>query len=297
MALKDMRLNSERFSGGDKQLQEISLSSDTNILSVDLEQWQGISCRTEALYLLELFRDKKVKATFFVLSSVVEQDPDVVELIAREGHEIASHGGNHRQLFTMTPAEFRDDLKRSIDLLQKIVGKPILGYRAPHFSILEKSFWALDILIERGVRYDSSIFPIAGRRYGVPDFPRGAVRIQRGSKSIIEVPLSTIRRQGKNWPVSGGGYFRLLPYSIMNRVVRKINQEGLPFVIYCHPYEFGQERLRCVRDAAALGWWKTRKKEIQFNMFRKSMRSKFSKLLEEFRFCSFREALSNEIRR
>ncbi len=276
--------------------QEITLSPNTNILSVDLELWQGTSCRAEAQYLLELFRNKKVKATFFVLNAVTKKEPDVVKQIASEGHEIASHGCNHMQLFKMTPEEFRDDLKRSIEQLAEIVDKPIIGYRAPHFSILEKSYWALDILIEQGIKYDSSIFPIAGRRYGVPNFPRGAIRIQRGCNSIIEVPLSTIRRLGKNWPVSGGGYFRLLPFHMIRRAVKEINLEGLSFVAYCHPYEFSQRRLRCIRDAAILGYWKTKKKEIKTNMFRKSMRGKLSKLLDEFRFCSFQEALSNEIK-
>ena len=270
-----MSLNPIQFPDPNVPLQEISLGPDINILSVDIERWQGLSCRAEVLYLLDLFKSKNAKATFFVLSLLAEQDPNLVKQIARQGHEIASHGSNHQLLFSMTPREFRDDLKKSIDLLKKIVDKPILGYRAPHFSITEKSCWAFDIMIELGIKYDSSIFPFAGRRYGVPDFSRSAIRIQRGGNSIIEVPLSTIRRWGKNWPVSGGGYFRLLPYG--------------------HPYEFGQKRLRCVRDAASLGWWKTKKIEIQFNMFRKSMRGKLTKLLDEFHFCSFREALSNEI--
>jgi polysaccharide deacetylase family protein (PEP-CTERM system associated) len=294
--MNDMGLNVGAGCGFGKQLQEIPLSGATNLLSVDLENWQGTSCRDEALYLLELFRKRNTKATFFVHSGVAEEDSDLLRQIDVEGHEIASHGCRHRSLFDMTVEEFRADVEKSITLLSEVVDKPVLGYRAPIFSIAEENYWALDILVELGIKYDSSIFPIAGARYGVPDFPRGPVQIQRSGGSIIEVPLSTVRWLGRNWPVSGGGYFRLLPYSFISRAVEVVNQDGFPFVVYCHPYEFCQETLRCTRDASSLGWWKTRKKEIKTNMFRKSMRSKLSRLLERFRFCSFAEALDNEIR-
>ena len=290
-----MDINAGQERGLEEQLHKVPLSHTTNILSVDLESWQDTSCRDEALFLLELFEKKNTKATFFVHSGVAEREPDLLRQIDAEGHEIASHGCRHQPLFEMTPEEFRADTKKSLILLTGVIDKPILGYRAPIFSIVEKSYWALDVLAELGIKYDSSVFPIAGARYGVPQFPRGAVRLQCGDNSIIEVPLSTVRWLGKNWPVSGGGYFRLLPYPIITRAIQSVNRDGFPFVVYCHPYEFCQETLRCWRDASALGWWRTRKKEVKTNMFRKSMRSKLSRLLDKFHFHSFREALSDEI--
>ena len=189
--------------------------------------------------------------------------------------------------------KFRDEMIKSITLLTSIVGKPILGFRAPIFSIVEKTYWALDVLMEVGIKYDSSIFPISGIRYGVPDFPRGAVQIKRGNSSIIEVPLSTVRGFGKNWPVSGGGYFRLLPYPLISLAAKVVNRDGFPFVVYCHPYEFHKERLRYSNKIFSSNWLKTRKREMKTNLFRKTIRNKLSKLLDEFPFCSFREALTN----
>jgi len=278
------------------KIQEIPLSHTTNILSVDLEDWHEIPCRDEALFLLELFKKKNAKATFFVHSPVAEKDPDLIREIDAQGHEVASHGWSHRPLTTVTADKFRDEMKKSITLLTSIVGKPILGFRAPIFSIVEKTFWALDVLMEVGIKYDSSIFPIRGARYGVPEFPRGSVRIQRGNNSIIEVPLSTVRGLGKNWPVSGGGHFRLLPYPLISLAVKAVNRDGFPFVVYCHPYEFHKERLRYSNKILSSNWLKTRKREMKTNMFRKSMGRKLSKLLDEFRFNCFKEVLHNEIR-
>jgi len=279
-----------------QQYCRIELNHAANILSVDLEPWPGSLCCEEVLYLLELFKEKNATATFFVLGSVAQAEPDLLKRIDAEGHEIASHGWQHLQLFKMAPEQFRDDMLRSINLLNKIVGKPVLGFRAPHFSILEKNYWALDVLAEVGIKYDSSIFPIKGPRYGVPDFPRGPVRIDCPAGPIIEVPLSTVRLLGANRPVSGGGYFRLMPYSIIERAVRKVNSDGLRFVVYCHPYEFRQEKLRCSEGFESLNWLMSKKMEIKFNMFIKSMSRKLSNLLDAYTFQSFREVLFDELR-
>ena len=291
-----MRTNYPGKSCAEYQLQPISLTNATNVLSVDLEPWPGSSCRDELLYLLELFRNKNVRATFFVLGSVAQTEPDLLKRIDAEGHEIASHGWQHVQLFKITPEQFRVDMDKSISLLYQIVGKPVLGFRAPHFSIMEESFWALDVLVELGIRYDSSIFPIRGPRYGMPDFPPGPVRINCEGGSIIEVPLSTVRMFGKNWPVAGGGYFRLLPYPIINCAVKTVNSNGLPFVVYCHPYEFRAERLRCSQGFESLNWFQSKKTQLKFNIFRTTMRGKLSRLLDMYPFKSFREVLSDELR-
>jgi polysaccharide deacetylase family protein (PEP-CTERM system associated) len=276
-------------------VEPLQLESIPNMLSVDLEDWHGASCVPETNYLLELFSQARAKATFFVLRAVAEREPELIRRIDYEGHEVASHGGTHEQLFKKTPQIFFEELGQATDILSGITGKKVLGYRAPHFSIFEGTYWALDVLAELGIKYDSSIFPFAGPRYGVPDFPRYPVHIRLERGSIIEVPLSTVHHFRRNWPVSGGGYFRLLPYTLIRRAIREVNREHIPFVVYCHPYEFSASRLSYRDKVKELGWLKAKMKEIKFNLFRKSMRRKLSQSLEEFRFCSFREALGNEI--
>ena len=274
----------------------VSLSPDVNLLSVDLEPWPGGGYREEALFLLDLFRERKAKATFFVLSCVAEEDPDLVRQIDREGHEVASHGYSHRPIHTMTKETFAEEMRRAVDLLSEVVGKPVLGFRAPIFSIVPRSWWALKTLLDVGIQYDSSIFPMRGPRYGIPSFPRHAVRVPLGDRSIIEVPLSTVRKCGINLPVAGGGYFRLLPYPLIRHAFRTVNAEGFPFVVYCHPYEFHQRPLRLPHRFEGCGYWKRRLLETKQNLFRWTMRAKLASLLDQFRFSSFREALGNEIR-
>ncbi len=276
-------------------LEPIKLDTSTNILSVDVEDWPGMSCRTEVVYLLDLFKKHGAKATFFVLGLVAEKDPGLIREIVQQGHEVASHGGTHEQLFKKTPELFHEEMSRSLEMLRDITGRAVLGYRAPHFSVFEGTYWALDVLIKLGIKYDSSIFPIAGRRYGVPAFPRGAVKITRGRGTIIEVPLSTVRRFGRNLPVSGGGYFRPLPSRIIRRAVCAVNRDGFPFVVYCHPYEFAFHRLQCRPHLWHTSRLKSKLIEIRFNLFRKSILKKLSNLLGEFHFCPFAEALKNEI--
>lgn len=273
----------------------IALSPHVNLLSVDLEPWGGRFCREDALFLLDLFRQKRATATFFVLASIAEQDPDLIRRIDAEGHEVASHGRTHRPLDDVSPGAFRQDTEAAVGLLADLLGKPVLGFRAPLFSIRPSTGWALDVLLDLGIQYDSSIFPFRGRRYGYPGFPRRAVRIPLGDRSIVEVPLSTVRRFGMSLPVSGGGYFRLLPYAFIRRAVQAVNAEGRPFVVYCHPYEFGPRPLRCPRGYEGLGYWGRRRLETKANLFRFTLRPKLARLLDRFRFCSFREALSDEI--
>ena len=277
------------------KLEQLKVGPTSNMLSVDTEDWFDTSCVSEVHYLLELFGKARAKATFFVLRSVAQREPELIKRIDREGHEVASHGGTHEPLFRKTPETFLEEMKQATNILSDITGKHILGYRAPHFSIFEGTFWALDVLAESGIRYDSSIFPFAGPRYGVPDFPRSPVRIHLNKGSIIEVPLSTVHHFRRNWPVSGGGYFRLLPNAMIHHAVQEINRESIPFVVYCHPYEFSRARLSGRGWIREFGPLKAKIKEIKFNLFRKSMRNKLTRLLEEFRFCSFKEALKNDI--
>jgi polysaccharide deacetylase family protein (PEP-CTERM system associated) len=211
-------------------------------------QWAAMESRVVANTerLLRLFEDAGIRGTFFVLGCVAERAPGLVRTIAMHGHEVASHGYAHRLVYDLTPATFRDDVRRSKALLESECGTEVLGYRAPSYSITPRSLWALDILIEEGFRYDTSIFPIHHDRYGIPLSPRHAYRLNRQSGVVIEAPASTARWGPFNFPVAGGGYFRILPYGWTKWGIARINQqERRPAIFYIHPWEIdpGQPRL------------------------------------------------------
>lgn len=273
----------------------VTLRRCANVFSVDVEHWYHISCVPGTRYLLDVCDVFGVKATFFVVGKVAEAHSDLVREISARGHEVASHGWSHTPVHRLTPREFREEVQRTQDLLQALTGQRVYGFRAPVFSITRTTLWALDVLMECGVRYDSSIFPIRGRRYGISDFPRGPVRYMHNGGTLIEVPLSTVRVCGVNLPVSGGGYFRLLPGVVIRHVVRVINREGLPFVSYCHPYEFERRTLRHLLPFSPFTWWGSRRDEVLTNLFRQGMRAKLARLLRSFHFTTFRELLRDEI--
>jgi polysaccharide deacetylase family protein (PEP-CTERM system associated) len=205
-----------------------------------------VSANTDRL--LSLFAENGVKATFFVLGWVAERQRDLVRRIADSGHEIASHGYAHRLIYDLTKATFREDTRRAKGLLEDATGRPVIGYRAPSYSITPRSLWALDILIEEGFRYDASIFPIHHDRYGIPVSPRHPYVIDRDGGSLIEAPASTVRTGPFNLPIGGGGYFRLLPYGWTRWGIGHINRsERRPCIFYLHPWEIdpAQPRLRC----------------------------------------------------
>jgi polysaccharide deacetylase family protein (PEP-CTERM system associated) len=277
-----------------KSVYPVFLNPDINFLSIDLEHWCDIKCIDGALYLLELLKKRKAKATFFVLGPVAQEYPDLIRQINQDGHEIGCHGWKHVPVFNMTKPEFEDDIKRSVNVLTDIINKPIIGFRAPYFSISKRNLWALDVLAQNGFLYDSSIFPIAGSRYGIPDFPRKQCRIRFKNSSIIEVPLSTVRFKQINYPVSGGGYFRLLPYPFIKRATTSINNENIPFVVYCHPYEFHHQSLKYPLDDTSCGWFARKKTTVKANLFRSTMKPKLSRLLDTFQFSSYQEILAKE---
>lgn len=266
----------------------------SNILTVDLEDWPQstldhtlpITSRvvTNTQRLLDVFARHEVTATFFVLGLVAEVYPELVREVADAGHEIATHGYGHRAVFLQTPDEFRADLRHSLHLLQDITGRSVMGYRAPDFSITKDSLWALDIMGEEGLRYDSSVFPIQGRRYGIPSVPRFVHEIRRG---LLELPLSTVRIGRMNFPVAGGGYFRVAPYWITRAAIRHINALGQPAIVYFHPYELDH------RELAELNYpvpWSLR---LSQGLNRRTMPAKVARLLKEFRFASVREVLNS----
>ena len=195
--------------------------------------------------LLDLFDREGVKATFFVLGWVAERFPALVGHIAAAGHEVASHGFGHQLLYTLTPRQFRDDVRRAKATLEEAAGAPVVGYRAPSYSVVRSTLWALDILVEEGYRYDASIFPIHHDRYGIPDAERHMHVIERPAGALVELPPSTVRIAGTNLPIAAGGYFRLLPYGWTRWGIRRVNmRENRPAVFYLHPWEVDPDQPR-----------------------------------------------------
>jgi len=217
------------------------------IVTVDVEDWPQstlshdlpvtgrVAVNTRRL--LDLLDGCGVRATFFVLGLVAEAHPDLVAEIGRRGHEIASHGHAHREIFLGSRSDFTADVTRSKARLEELTGRPVLGYRAPDFSVMRPTLWALDALAEAGYRYDSSVFPVANRRYGIADWPPEPLLVELpGGGGIVELPLGVYRGLGRNWPCGGGGYMRLLPGAIFRGLARRSLRRA-PFVFYCHPYE------------------------------------------------------------
>lgn len=216
------------------------------------ERWGSFESRvcanTERL--LNQLAEASVSATFFVLGWVAERHPGLVRRIAAAGHELASHGYAHRLVYDMTPASFRDDLRRAKDAIACASGVEIVGYRAPSFSITRRSLWALDVLIEEGYAFDSSVFPVRRDRYGLPGAPRFAHEVVRPAGRLLEIPPSTIRLAGMTLPVCGGGYFRLYPYGVTRRAIDAINRGGQPAIVYLHPWEIDPAQPR--QDGSAV---------------------------------------------
>ena len=220
---------------------------------IRFEDWHTYESRIEnnTYKILELLDEYGVKATFFVLGWVAEHYPELVADIHKRGHEVACHGYNHRLVYNLSPAGFREDIRKSRSLIEDVTGQPVLGYRAASYSITKDSLWAFDILIEEGFVYDSSIFPVHHDRYGIPDADRFCHEISNPSGTIKEFPLSTLTFRIPNsefrFPIAGGGYLRLLPARFTEWAIRRLNEkEKQPAVIYIHPWEFdpGQPRLK-----------------------------------------------------
>jgi len=269
------------------------LSDIVNAMTIDVEdyfhvsvfdgvvpraQWDRLETRvcanTERL--LALFAEQKVQATFFVLGWVAEHLPHLVPRIVAEGHEIASHGYAHRLVYDQTPAAFREDVRRSKQLLEQQGGAPVRGYRAPSYSVTPRSLWALDILIEEGYSYDSSIFPIRHDRYGIPQSPRHPFVLKRNGRTLIEMPGSTTRLGPLNLPIGGGGYFRILPYAWTRWGIERVNRlEGRPTIFYLHPWEIDPDQP--ILRTSALG---------RFRHYRnlRDTEQRLKRLLRDFRF-------------
>ena len=207
--------------------------------------WQDVPCRIERNMnrILDLLDQFETRATFFTLGWIAERYPDLVREIARRGHELASHGYNHERASMQTRECFRSDVELAKAVLEDVAGVAVHGYRAPSFSIGEGNLWAHECLAEAGYRYSSSIYPVAHDHYGMPDAPRFPYRLDCG---LVEIPVTTVRWLGRNWPAGGGGYLRLLPYGISRWSIARVNRaDERPVIFYFHPWEIdpGQPRV------------------------------------------------------
>jgi polysaccharide deacetylase family protein (PEP-CTERM system associated) len=239
-----------------------STSAFRDLLSVDVEDFFHVEAFAERISqsewprfasrvrrntqrVLELLAEYGQTATFFVLGWIAERDPALMRSIVESGHELACHSYAHRRVFTLSPQEFRDDLRRARIAIEDAGSVAVVGYRAPSFSIRTDSLWALEILAEEGFRYDSSVFPVRHDLYGMPNGPRFpyAHRLA-GGNSIVEIPLSTVRLFGVNLGVAGGGYLRHLPMPYTRWGIRRIHFEQQPAHIYFHPWELDPEQPR-----------------------------------------------------
>jgi polysaccharide deacetylase family protein (PEP-CTERM system associated) len=255
--------------------------------AVARDDWDRMESRVErnTHRVLDILDEHGVLATFFVLGWVAERHPGLVQTIARRGHEVASHGYSHTRIYRQSLEDFRRETVRAKSVLENVVQRPVLGYRAASFSITRVSTWALDVLVDAGFRYDSSIFPVRHDLYGMPDAQRTPHRlVTPAGAQLIEVPLTTLKLGPIQLPIAGGGYFRLFPYRFTAWALRRfVSQTGAPCVFYLHPWELDVDQPR-IRNAGRL----SRFRHYQ-NLERCEPRLR--RLLAEFRFAPVREVL------
>jgi polysaccharide deacetylase family protein (PEP-CTERM system associated) len=231
--------------------------SIANALTIDFEDWyQGLEIPSSewdkfedriavvGKKLLAILEEEKTKATFFVLGFVAEKHPRLIKEIENAGHEIGTHGFSHAFIYRQTREVFQQEMRRAIRFLEDLTGKKVLGHRAPFFSITKDSLWALDILGELGIRYDSSIFPVLNYRYGITDAPRFPYEIKRATCTLKEFPLSTLQLPKITLPISGGAYFRIYPYQLTKQAIRAVNRSSNPVTFYLHPWELDADHPR-----------------------------------------------------
>ena len=272
-----------------------------NAFSVDVEDWYQVSDfeaqvrfdewdRYESRVVantrrvLALLDEFGVKGTFFILTWNAERHPELVEDIASRGHEVATHGYAHRLVYEQGRDLYRQDLERSQQILERITGKRARGYRAPSFSVTAKSMWALDVMLECGIEYDSSIFPVQDALYGVPGALRFPFVIHSvGERQLVEFPMTTARVGKRNLPLGGGAYLRVLPYPYMRWGMRRVNKEGQSAVVYLHPWEIDPEHPRLHSRG---------KRGVSSHYINlRAMEDKLRRLLSDFRFAPVSEVL------
>jgi polysaccharide deacetylase family protein (PEP-CTERM system associated) len=254
--------------------------------AIPLDAWEKCESRVErnTMRLAELFGKHRVEVTFFVLGWVADRYPDLIRELEHRGHEVATHGYSHRLITEMTPQEFEDDLTRALEVTSRCVSEPILGFRAPSFSVTNKTMWAIERMRRLGIRYDSSVFPIGFHPdYGIGDAPLEAHSYPNG---LLEIPMSCAELGGRRIPCSGGAYFRILPYALTRRLIERCNRQGRPVIFYLHPWEIDPEQPRM-----KLSWQKSFRH--YFNLGETWAR--LDTLLGDFRFTSFRTAYGDQL--
>jgi polysaccharide deacetylase family protein (PEP-CTERM system associated) len=244
---------------------------------VPRERWGEFESRVvgNMMELLGLLAERDVRGTMFILGCVAEAHPGLVRELAAAGHEIASHGWDHRRITHQEPEEFRESIRRTKIFLEDLTGKPVQGFRAPSFSIVPGREWALDILLEEGYLYDSSLFPVRRSGYGYPMGERDPHWLERPVGRLAEVPPATLRRWGTNFPAAGGGYLRLLPLGLIRSAFRDAERRGVPATFYIHPWEIDPAQPRLAVP------WPTRVRHYS-GLARTAGRIR--SLLQEFRF-------------
>jgi len=275
----------------------------TNALTVDVEDyfqvsafssniersaWDTCESRVEAntRKVLQLFDQFDYKATFFILGWVAERYPQIVENIYEKGHEVACHGYSHQLIYNQSQKKFADETVKAKKILEDITQTPVLGYRAASYSITQKSMWALDILVDSGFTYDSSIFPVHHDRYGIPGAEDKPHQLTTPSgQRLVEFPISTKSYFGYRLPVGGGGYFRIYPYAFSRMALKSINQNlRRPFIFYLHPWEVDPDQPRIESS------WLSRFRH--YNNLEKC-EARLTKLLSDFQFSTVLQVLSD----
>jgi polysaccharide deacetylase family protein (PEP-CTERM system associated) len=246
--------------------------------------WDGFESRVERNTdaILRLLDVRQFKATFFILGWVAERFPQLVRRLAAEGHEIASHGYGHELITAQTPQMFREDVRRAKGILEDVAGAPVHGYRAPSFSITHETKWALQILVEEGYVYDSSVFQVLHDRYGMPGANPLCHQLETAAGKLWELPPSTVKLGGVRVPVAGGGYFRLFPYPILRWMLRRIEIQGQPLVVYLHPWELDPAQPRMQGPLLS---------QFRHYLNLKKTKGRLTALLNDFEFGPLRSAI------
>jgi polysaccharide deacetylase family protein (PEP-CTERM system associated) len=273
-----------------------------NALSVDVEDWFQVGAfenvinradwdmldrrvETNTNAILAMFDAAGVKGTFFTLGWVAQRHPRLIRQIVANGHEIASHGSDHKRVFAMTPQEFANDIGTAREILQDVSGQTVTGYRAPSFSIDKRTPWAHEELARAGYAYSSSVAPVAHDHYGWPEAPRFAFRPVAGSK-FIELPVTTAKFAGRTLAAGGGGFFRMLPYGFSRWAVRQVNAETRPAIIYFHPWEIDPDQPR-VENAPL-------RSKLRHYTNLAGMAGKLKRLVDDFEWCRVDEVAARE---
>ena len=277
-----------------------------NILTFDIEEWfhanyacvdmercrsQNSGFREQMDTLLAMCAKNDCHATFFVLGSIGEDYPDVIRKISNGGHEIASHGYGHELAYNQTIDEFRNDVKKSVDILENITGVRVKGYRAPSWSIIKRNYHYLEVLEELGLQYDASIFPVKTFLYGIPDAPKHIYKpvVNNKTLNLYEVPMSVTNVCGKNIGFSGGFYFRFFPRWFIKRSIAAMNKKGQNAIVYLHPREIDPTENRL-----SLRW---QEKFIHYHNI-KGVKKKLHDVMNSFKFISITEYLQlHEVRK